>query len=474
MTWPPPAAALIARYRSEYNVRFGGIRKPRLGNSALLVMAQQQGWLMGQGGDPAGKPDGTRNLNYSRADVRDWYALQNAQYLKDGVLYFWNDEGEDDYFTFTLWNQAEVATQLASASPTRRFVSINRAFAPGAARLGAVTWTGDIKPAWTDLQRTPGYAINWGLAGQPLVTCDIGGFAGESNSLLLARWYGLGVFLPVMRVHSTIGSTPHFPFPELWGAEASAAMRQHLDLRYRLLPLTYSLAQCGIPSDALDLAGAPSPPQFFLAPALHFAFRYAARFGLPIVRPMQLEFPADNATRDMTAQFMFGEHVLVAPVLTDDNATSVYLPAAKWFEFGSGVAHAGPATLQLPAVPLGSVPAFVEAGAIIPLAPAGLQYSDALPGGPLEVQVYTGADAHFEFWDDDGETTDFLTKPNTASSTLVLTWDDATQCLSWTRQGFYVGPRSFVQLSVTAFVAGGPAKTATAQAIGSSGRACPQ
>ena len=89
ITFPPPASALISRYKSEYNVNFGGIRKPRLGNSALLVMAQQQGWLMGQGGSASGTPDGTRNLNYSRADVREWYSQQNEQYLKDGVIYFW-------------------------------------------------------------------------------------------------------------------------------------------------------------------------------------------------------------------------------------------------------------------------------------------------------------------------------------------------------------------------------------------------
>ena len=367
VTWPPPAAALISRYRSQYNVRFGGIRKPRLGNSALLVMAQQQGWLMGQGGSPSGTPDGSRNLNYSREDVRAWYSLQNAQYLDDGVQYFWNDEGEDDFFTFTWWNEAEIVTQQKSSQPTRRFASINRAFAPGAARLGAITWTGDISPQWLDLQRTPGYAVNWGLAGQPLVTCDIGGFSGESNSLLLARWYGLGVFLPVMRVHSTIGTTPHFPFPELWGEEASAAMRRSLDLRYRLLPHTYSL------------------------------HGYANRRGLPIVRAMQLEFPDDDATRNMTSQFMFGEHVLVAPVLTPDNHSSAYLPAGSWFEWESSVVHTGPATLSLTNVPLGVTPAFVEAGSIVPLAPSGLQYSDALPGGPLELHVYAGGDAQYEY-----------------------------------------------------------------------------
>ena len=89
ITFPPPAAALISRYRSEYNFRFGGIRKPRLGTSALLVYAQSQGWLMGQGGDPNGKPNGSRNINYSMPALFDWYAQQNGQYLQDGVQFFW-------------------------------------------------------------------------------------------------------------------------------------------------------------------------------------------------------------------------------------------------------------------------------------------------------------------------------------------------------------------------------------------------
>ena len=112
---------------------------------------------------------------------------------------------------------------------------------------------------------------------------------------------------------------------------------------------------------------------------------------------MQLAFPADAATRDMTAQFLFGEHVLVAPVLTPDNNTQAYLPAGTWFEWYSGAAHAGPQTLQLPGVPLGATPAFVQSGAIVPLAPAGLQFTDALPGGPLEITIYGGADAQYEF-----------------------------------------------------------------------------
>ncbi len=94
ITFPPPAAALIAHYRSAYNARFGGIRKPRFGNSDLLVMGQSKGWLMGQGGDPNGKPNGSRNTNFSFPEFFDYYTSANNQYLQDGVQFFWNDEGE--------------------------------------------------------------------------------------------------------------------------------------------------------------------------------------------------------------------------------------------------------------------------------------------------------------------------------------------------------------------------------------------
>lgn len=125
ITWPAPQAALVARYRSQYNFRFGGIRKPRYGNASLIIMARSNGWLMGQGGVPGGVPDLTRDLNYSMPAVRDYYAHQNDLFLADGVQFFWNDEGEDDYFTFTEWSQAELAGLRASATPTRRFFAIS-------------------------------------------------------------------------------------------------------------------------------------------------------------------------------------------------------------------------------------------------------------------------------------------------------------------------------------------------------------
>ena len=89
ITFPAPQKDLFTRYRSKYNIRFGGIRKPRLGNSDMLSLADTKGWLLGQFGQIWGKADGTRNTNFSVPEFAAWYAEQQAQYLADGVQFFW-------------------------------------------------------------------------------------------------------------------------------------------------------------------------------------------------------------------------------------------------------------------------------------------------------------------------------------------------------------------------------------------------
>ena len=405
-TFPEPAAQL-ARYQDELHFRMGGIRKPRLGNTALLDYARAQGWVL-PGGERrlAGAKDDSaehtpdlgyaeqRNLDYSIAAARDWYVEQQAHYLTDGVSFFWNDEGETDYFTFHWWNVAQLAT-LRNVSADARFFSINRAWTPGAARTGATAWTGDINPTWDDLAGTPGMVLNWALAGMPYVTCDIGGFTGETTATLLTRWMQLGAVLPVMRVHSTKDATPHFPW--LWGEPYASEMRAALDLRYALVPYHYSLAH------------------------------RAARTGRPALRPMAASFGDDATAAPLTAQFLDGE-LLAAPVLTEDGTKRVYLPAGTWFVFNdtSGAAPlVGPQTIE-GAAELSELPLFAPAGAVVPLAPP-MQYTDALLEGDaaaLIVYVYGGADGIFTLVEDDGATQGAATRATT------MKWDDAGRTLT--------------------------------------------
>lgn len=438
VTFPNPQDQLKL-YHDELKVRFGGIRKPRLGNKDLLVMARSKNWTVNaqHGG---GAPGHTRNLNYSIPALRDWYSEQQAHYLKDGVDFFWNDEGETYYFAFHYWNVAEVSTQTKH-SPDKRFWSINRAFTLGMQRIAATTWTGDIGVSWDSLQNQPGYMLNWGLAGTNFVTCDTGGFSGgDDTALLLTRWYQYSAFSPVMRVHSTRSDKPHFPF--LYGEEAGNAMRKALNMRYAFIPYHYSIAHASYSGDG------------------------------PMMRPMVMEFGSDNNTLDLTAQWMDGPSVLVAPVTNDQNTTSVYLPeSTEWFEFNSTAKQAGPKTIQLDSVALDKVPVYVKAGSILPLTNGEIQYSDQLPAGPITVQVYPGADCTFTLVEDDGETLGYQGGGPAGDAQVrrtVFEWKDAEKTLTWKVNGVFSDSHTFAQVQAVAFFPEGAAQK-PAQAIGKSG-----
>jgi len=287
--------------------------------------------------------------------------------------------------------------------PDRRLFTLNRAFSPGMARLGAVVWTGDLDSTWDELENTPGYLLNWILAGAPYVGCDIGGFLGNTTGLQLTRWMQVGTFMPIMRVHSIIDATPHFPW--LFGDEAEAAMRATLNLRYRLIPYHYSLAHALSATSSLWM------------------------------RPLVIAFPEDEAAANITSQWMDGS-ILVAPILRNDSQRRVYLPNGTWYALVAAQRNQSSEVFQGPAMLTGTaaldeIPAFVRSGTVLPLAPV-IQYSEALPGGPLEVQVYAGADGSFALIEDDGSS---LAYQAGEVRTTHFQWDDSAKILSWRVEG---------------------------------------
>eukprot|EP00747_Dinoflagellata_sp_TGD_P024811 gnl/TRDRNA2_/TRDRNA2_130813_c1_seq1.p1 gnl/TRDRNA2_/TRDRNA2_130813_c1~~gnl/TRDRNA2_/TRDRNA2_130813_c1_seq1.p1 ORF type:complete len:641 (+),score=67.07 gnl/TRDRNA2_/TRDRNA2_130813_c1_seq1:251-1924(+) len=414
VTFPEPKAQL-SKYRSDLHFRMGAIRKPRLGNSHSLSLARNHGWTRSDGAYA-----NARYLDLSQQAVRDWYSQQISQYHDDGIEFWWNDEGEASYYTYYYWNLAEQDA-LRKHSATKRFYTLNRGFSPGMARLGAAVWTGDLFSSWEELRGTPGMMLNWGLAGAPYVACDIGGFfhapSAPYDPDLLIRWYQVGAFMPLMRVHSHSDSKPNFPFANLWGEKASAIMRQALDLRYRLLPYHYSLAHAMYDTGHLWM------------------------------RPLAMDFPDDAKVSELTTQWLDGA-LLVAPVLHKESFKHVYLPAGAWYAFNSTDVAVGPLEVEGMA-PLSEIPVFVRRGAVVPLAPEGLQHTDALPGGPLEVQVYSGESGSFELVEDDGETMAYES-PGSAVRRTLLNWDDAARKLSWSVSGT-PGAQAFTRLSVVLF-----------------------
>lgn len=406
----PNPAKQIKMYQQE-GVHFVGIRKPRMGNSDVLAMMRAKGWNAFPAADTNHVT--AREVRFDDPGFREWYVEQSAPLLEDRVDGWWNDEGESRFTLYFYWNSAEKEA-FGRYEPGKRLWTLNRAFSPGLQRLGAAAWTGDIKSSWKSLAATPPSLLNWSLAGLPYGACDIGGFSSTPTPELLSRWIEAGVFFPVMRTHSVISATPHFPW--LFGDDALNAIRKAIDLRYRLIPYYYSLA--------------------------HETFEA----GVPLMRPLKMEFPDDSKVANMSDEWLMGPSLLAAPILTPDGRRLIYLPQDDWYPFESNVPVKGKRTIEV-TVGLDEIPLYVRAGTILPLAPPILHTSQ-LPGGPLDLQIYPGRDATFTLVEDDGETTNYLSGQTRRTT---FKWNDATGRLDWDISGDYDGTNVFRSFHVTVF-----------------------
>lgn len=414
----PEPAKQIADYKSK-GVKFIGIRKPRLGDSLNLILARSNGWLKKSNYN-------NRDIDFSNGGLRKWYADHNKPLLEAGVDAWWNDEGESYYSCYYWWNKTQFDLRN-SVRPNDRHFSINRSFSLGNQRLGYCTWNGDITASWADLHKTPSDLLNWSLANMVYGSCDIGGFHGTPTKENLVRWFQAGVFFPIMRAHSDIGVTPHFPW--LWESDGEAAIRKALDLRYRLLPYIYSLG--------------------------HEAYRK----GVPIMRPLVMEFPNDTLVSNLTDEWLLGKGLLAAPLLNAGGSRNVYLPADIWYDFETGKSFTGPVKLSV-TKNLDEIPVYVRAGTVLPLGPV-VQYSDQDTVAPLEIHIYPGHDGKFVMTEDDGTTYNYI---NGDVRLTTYTWSDATKTLSWRVEGKYTGKKVFKTIKV---ICGNEIKTATLNKKGS-------
>jgi alpha-glucosidase len=213
--------------------------------------------------------------------------------------------------------------------------------------------------------------LNLGISGYSFVGDDIGGYAGSPSPELLTRWLELGVFNPFYRDHTEKGTADQEPWVQ--GPEQETIRRQFIELRYQLLPYIYT------------------------------GMEEASRTGIPLMRPMFLEFPKDTAVATTDTEFMFGRAFLVAPKLSDGaEPVLVRLPAGNWYDYWTGEAVSGGYEKSVTPA-LNSIPLFVRAGSIIPRQPV-VQYVGEAMRGPITLDVYPGPDCHGELYADDGST----------------------------------------------------------------------
>jgi alpha-D-xyloside xylohydrolase len=220
--------------------------------------------------------------------------------------------------------------------------------------------------------------LSFSLSGVAFWSHDIGGFMGETNPELYVRWAQWGLLSSHSRAH---GTTNREPWSQ--GQQALSIFREFDELRYQLIPYLYSLAH------------------------------EAHLTGLPLMRPMVLEFQEEPATHTIDGQYMLGPSLLVAPVLEQGlMSRQAYLPRGTWYNFWTDTPYEGGRWIHLPTQSLEMMPLFVRAGTILPLGPIQQHTGElaAEHGGPDEVtlRVYP------------------LTLPNPARAEGVLREDGGT------------------------------------------------
>jgi alpha-glucosidase len=354
--------------------------------------------------------------DFTRAQTRTWWGSLFQHFVNDGVAGFWNDMNEPAVFRYPAKtmpddvehriagaeaegfaprtafhteihnvygmenSRATMEGMLALRPNLRPFVMTRATYAGG--QRYAVTWTGDNSSTWNHLRQTTPQLENLGLSGFAMAGADVGGFAGSPPPDLLTRWLMLAAFQPIDRDHAAKGTRPHEPWVD--GPAQEDIRRRFIEERYRLMPYLYTTAE------------------------------ETSRDGLPIVRPLFLEFPhatADNAPLDAQApgEFMFGPAILVADNPSPEEVApyEIHLPPGIWYDYWTGAtldrrspigtrdleirdptASNAAALKTIMITPqLDRLPLYVRAGAIIPMAPL-VQSTAQLPHGPLTLRVF--------------------------------------------------------------------------------------
>jgi alpha-D-xyloside xylohydrolase len=225
-----------------------------------------------------------------------------------------------------------------------------------------------------------------GLIGYPAWGSDTGGYAGPPPSEeLQARWLAFSAYSPIM-------SVLHGPRRSIWRAadpRLPEIARAHAAAHHDLIPYTRSCL-----CEARDS-------------------------GLPVMRPLLLEFPEDRAAADLWDQYLYGPGLLVAPVLRAGAvARRVYLPAGRWLHLAADRVYTGPATVTVPA-PLAEIPVFAREGAIIPRGRVFRGNDNWTPNWApeLRVEIYPGAAGGGSFRYAVGEEV-----PTRAEATAAFSW----------------------------------------------------
>jgi alpha-glucosidase len=365
--------------------------------------------------------------DFTRQQTRAWFGTLYKHFHDIGIAGFWDDMNEPSIFNvptktmpldvvhridepgfatrtaihaeihdvYGMQNSRATFEGLKTLDPDLRPFVLTRATYAGGQRYAA-TWTGDNSSTWNHLRMTTPMLENLGLSGFAFSGADVGGYAGTPPTELLTKWIEIATFQPIDRDHCETQSANQEPW--VGGPVPEAVRRHFIEERYRLMPYLYTLAE------------------------------ETSQTGLPIVRPLFLEYPdaaPDHHPIDTdipaSGEFLVGHDLLIAPSPFPDEMDkyTVEFPSSDWYDYWTGEKVGSPnsasnaaqnpnspetVALTLEMKPeLTILPVFVHAGSILPIAPL-VESMNETPKGPLTLRVYAGDDCGGSLYQDDGRT----------------------------------------------------------------------
>jgi alpha-glucosidase len=337
--------------------------------------------------------------DFTNPKTRSWWKDHFQEYVNLGVQGFWNDMNEIATWGNMLPENIEMdfegnkstmrrgrnlyGFQMARSTyegtkalmKNRRPFNLTRSGFSGIQRYAAV-WTGDNVAYDEHMMLGVRIVNSMGISGIAFAGYDVGGFVGNADSKLFARWVSIGAFSPFFRGHSMINSRDSEPWS--YGEEVEQISRNYIKFRYKLLPYLYSL------------------------------FYEASENGMPIQRSLAIDYAHDHRVYDghYQHQYLFGPFILVAPVESNKEFAKVLLPEAdKWYSVYHGTKHVANQELIVEC-PLHRLPVYIKGGAIIPMQPVKSHTAES--NDLLILHVYLGlTKSSFNFYEDDGSSFDY-------------------------------------------------------------------
>ena len=241
----------------------------------------------------------------------DCFKTDFGERIPTDVVYF---DGSDpikmhNYYTL-LYNQAVFELLQRERGKNEAAVFARSATVGG--QQYPVHWGGDSTATYASMAETLRGGLSLAMGGFGFWSHDISGFEKTAAPDLFKRWVAFGL----LSSHSRLHGNESYRVPWLFDEEAVAVTRFFTNLKCKLMPYIYGAA-CN-----------------------------AAATGVPVIRPMVLEFAGDRTCGYLDRQYMLGESLLVAPVFSDDSTVEYYLPTGKWTNFLTGAKVEGGRWIQ--------------------------------------------------------------------------------------------------------------------------------